>query len=63
MWGGGGGGGEGYLLSVCLSISIITPLVSQEAELHLDPGYLDQFAELNHVLEALRARDVEPALE
>lgn len=35
----------------------------QEAELELDPSYLDQFTELNHVLEALRAHNVEPALE
>lgn len=35
----------------------------QEAELSLDPSYLDQFTELNHVLEALRSRNVEPALE
>ena len=35
----------------------------QEAELELDPSYLDQFTELNHVLEALRSRNVEPALE
>lgn len=35
----------------------------QEAELKLDPSYLEQFTELNHVLEALRSRNVEPALE
>lgn len=38
-------------------------MVLQEAELKLDPTYLDQFTELNHVLEALRARNVGPALE
>jgi hypothetical protein len=35
----------------------------KEAELELDQSYLGQFTELNLVLEALRSRNVEPALE
>ena len=61
------------LMQVCVSVHS-SPLVAlsvdhtphqrlQEAELKLEPSYLDQFAELNLVLEALRARNVEPALE
>ena len=49
-----------------VSVSSFPPslgCIVQEAELKLDPSYLDQFTELNHVLEALRSRNVEPALE
>ena len=35
----------------------------QEVSLDVDPAYMDQFSGLNHVLEALRNKDVEPALE
>jgi hypothetical protein len=36
---------------------------SQEAGLNIDPTYMEQFGGMNHVLEALRNKDVEPALE
>ena len=40
-----------------------TTFLFQEVSLDIDPAYMDQFSGLNHVLEALRNKDVEPALE
>ena len=46
------------------SLAIYSFSVSfQEVSLDVDPAYMDQFSGLNHVLEALRNKDVEPALE
>ena len=44
-------------------LSILFCLFFQEVSLDVDPAYMDQFSGLNHVLEALRNKDVEPALE
>ena len=41
----------------------LSPSPSQDVTLDVEPSYMDQFSGLNHVLEALRNKDVEPALE
>lgn len=37
-------------------------LLCQDGELNIEPNYMEQFSELNQVLDALTKRDVEPAL-
>ena len=44
-----------HCLSVCLSV--------QDGGLSLEPNYVEQFSELNLVLDGLRRRDIQPALE
>ena len=46
-----------------LSLMSLSPPPSQDVTLDVEPSYMDQFSGLNHVLEALRNKDVEPALE
>ena len=51
--------------SLSLSLFLHLPLLPpyQDVTLDVEPSYMDQFSGLNHVLEALRNKDVEPALE
>ncbi len=53
-------GGWGSLLELLINSGL---LFVQEGGLSIEPNYVEQFSELNQVLDALRRRDVEPALQ
>ena len=48
---------------VALLVSRLDLYYVQDSGLVIEPNYVEQFSELNQVLDALRRRDVEPALE
>jgi len=43
--------------------SYILPTLPQDGGLSIEPTYVEQFSELNEVLEAFTRKDVEPALQ
>lgn len=44
-------------------MTILSIAIYQDGELNIEPNYVEQFSELNQVLDALTRKDVEPALQ
>lgn len=44
-------------------VKLVNCLCVQDGGLNLEPNYVEQFSELNLVLDGLRRKDIQPALE